>query len=657
MAIRPDLLRVDPSNPPAWVLYAHATLLRATGYGDEGLLNAWQQWAGATSHAFLPATPIVQSNAVVMSDGVNGIVSYEGTRNIPQLLLQIVGSGQTTSPTYTGRASSFDLWCAIQRNELVMGALSDLPAGSGITLIGHSLGGALAHVTANQQASVGIYAPLSLVTFGQPRTGDPTFCSATTTPYTRVTNAADPVPSIPPTYSTVSTVLSVLSFGAAQWHYVHTSPSWVPAAGTLTENPNQTATGALEFDVAAALATGTAFNEQFIQNHYLGQYAYNLAAVLAVQTGYPNLTALVMMNAQLDQMDMLTFGAPLPPLAVPSPGVFAAPNVIIMPTPGNPVIPSPEVGLTVESRGMALSPVISHQTGPILAGASQMANYAKVTLFFQVGNQGWSESWWSNAAEGGPDTVAPAARGLAANRIAICGIGVSINFIRISIYAVPLQFPVPPRQSKLYVLSPPAVANVAVYGFTDVPENALLCLCTPSQAAPNKLVYFRGIPDNFIQGSPVPSGNIIGYFGGPWDRLVAFLQKGQWGWVGKIPNNGPVQITALTSVLPGGTITFTTAGTPFLGLPQGTIVPVRFSKITTPGNLNGVHPVVVGANPNQGTTRKPIASLAWSNNGFVTYNGLAWQQVSTITYQRVGERKVGRVFAPPRGRSRVRPTA
>ncbi len=656
MAIRPELLRVDPANPPAWVLYAHATLLRATGYGDASLLSTWQAWAGATSNTFLEATPVIQSNAVIMSDGSNAIVSYEGTRNLPQLLLQIVGSGQSPWASYAGRASSFDLWCAVERNAGVMAALSDLPTGAGITLIGHSLGGAIAHVTANQQANAGPYAPLSLVTYGQPRTGDPAFCDGTATPYTRVTNAADPVPSIPPTYSVASAVLSSLSFGLAQWHYVHTSPSWIPVSGALVQNTDQTTTGQLEFDVAAALATGTAFNGEFVQNHYLGQYCYNLAEVLTNQTGFPDLTALAEMNAQLDQMDRITFGAPLPPLAVPSPGVFGSPSVVIPPGGGNPIIPSQQVGQTLELRGMTFSGVVSHQTGPILAGASSMAQFAKCTFFFQVGNQGWSESWWSNFITGGVSAVADSAYGLAQLRAGILGIGASINFMRISFYSAPLVFPPLPRSSKLFPLTPPLTSNVSVYGNVDVPENALLFNCTPTNPAPPKLVYFRGIPDNFIMGSPVPSGQPINWFGGPLTRLMKALTGGQWGWVGKNPAAAPVQITALAQILPGGTISITSAGTPFIGIPVGTIVPVRFSKLTTPGNLNGVRPCIVLGN-NMCQTRKPIASLPWSGNGFLAYNGAAWQQVGAMTYQRVGERKVGRVFAPPRGRSRVRATA
>ena len=571
-------MRVDPSNPAAWVLYAHVTLLRATGYGNAEMLAAWQAWAGATSYTFLEATAFIQSNAVVMSDGANAIISYEGTRNVHQLLLQIVGSGQTSTLAFPGKVSTFDYWCAVQRNAAVLGALSSLPAGAGITLTGHSLGGALAQVTANMQQNGGPYSPISLVTFGQPRTGDPAFCAATATPFTRLTNAADPVPNIPPTYQILSQIVNFLSPVQIFWNYVHTSPNWIPADGALVQNTNPTTTGSLEGQIALALATGTAFNGELFQNHYLGQYAYNLAAVLVNQTGFSDLTALVQLNGQMDQLDRMSYGAPLPPLAIPSPGVFGDPNVTISNSPGNPVIPTQDMGGTVELRGMAFSPVVSRNFDPILPGAFVMPNYAKVTMFFQVGNQGWSESWWSNAASGGPDTVAPAARALAANRIQICGIGVTINFIRISIYPVPLQFPTPPRQSKLYVLSPPIASGYSVFGTTDVPENALLCVCTPSAPAPNKLVYFRGIPDNFIANSPVPSGNPINWLGFPWTNLVNYLQKSQWGWVGKNPSAGPQQLTALTSILPGGTISFTTAATPFLGIPAGTIVPRALLK-------------------------------------------------------------------------------
>ncbi len=644
------------NNPPAWVLYALATLARATEYGTPDLLATWQAWAGGSSTAYLPPEGVLFSGVAVVSDGTNAIVSYEGSRSTTQIFAQIVGSGQGSSPSYVGKCSTFDYWYAVQRNAEVFAELEHLPPGSGITLIGHSLGAAVAQVTNNVLQVSHAYAPLSLVTYGQPRTGNSEFAASTVTPFTRVVNAGDPVPAIPPTYSTVAALLSLFSTEYLNWNYEHTSPSWDLSFNSMQQNFTQTPTGAVEWQVAGAIATGNIFAGEFSRNHYLGAYTYNLQSVLALQTGFPNVTPLVQMNAELDQLDRITYGAPQPPLTVPSPGVFADPHVAILPTPAAPVIPSQDVGQSVELRGLTFTPPISSVLDPILSRSFMSAPYAKITLFFQCKNQGWSETWWDNAVTGGPDTMVADAQSLATKRICMCGPETSINFIRISVVTLPLVFPAPPRQSRIYPQNPPITTTFSTVGPGDVPENALLCQCTTASNAQKKLVYMRGLPDSAVINAGQINVSPGNYFGGNWTRWVNYIKSGRWGWTGKLTGVIPNAISALTQILPGGTISFVCGGNPFAGVPVGSIISVRFSKISTPGNLNGVHPVVVmGAN--SGQTRKPIAMLPWSNNGFVTWNAMQFNPVTQFNFQRIGERKVGRIFSPPRGRARVRPTA
>ena len=657
MTFKPGLTNINPAAPALWALYAHVTLLRCTGYGTPELLQAWNDWAGGTSFAWEPPTSTYQSSVTVAQDGVTAILAYEGTRNFKQLVGQIIASGQVSAAPAAGNVSAFDLWVANGVNPSVLAHLGGLPTGSPALVIGHSLGGALAMVTTSQLEKTGRLTPESLVTFGQPRTGDDTFGPSLTTPYTRVVATNDPVPNVPPTNHRFANYVHVVSQAQVGYFYEHPNLAWIVDPLQFTRQAGPDRTGTLSWQVAMALATGVSFGSDLFFYHFLGTYANSLHFALLETTGYPNLSALVALNQQLDVLDGATYG-PQPPLPVlPSPGVFGDPQIAIAPTPGPPIIPVQDVGGMVESRQIAIVGVRSFVIDGILPGVIPMAVYGKCTFFYAAGTVGWSETWWTNAASGTPDAILPAARTLANARLALSGVNTFLQYIRITLVNVPLLFPSPARQTKLFVINPQAGA-ASGYGATDAPEVAMILRLSPNVAgAPPKLVYIRGIPDAYVTnaGNPVSAPNI--FFGSNWTAFVNQLVGTQWGWGGKSTGAVPPQLLASLTQNAGGTISFTTnAPGPFGFIPAGSIVPVRFSKIQTPGNLNGVHPIVVSG-PTAGTTAKRIAMLPWSNNGFAAYNGFGITQISKVDFLRIGERKTGRPFAPPRGRARVRPTA
>ena len=74
----------------------------------------------------------------------------------------------------------------------VLDAVGDRP----LFLAGHSMGGALAVLTAVRLAKLG-RPPVATYTFGAPRVGDPAFCAAYALPTYRVVNRLDLVPEMP----------------------------------------------------------------------------------------------------------------------------------------------------------------------------------------------------------------------------------------------------------------------------------------------------------------------------------------------------------------------------------------------------------------------------------------------------------------------------
>jgi triacylglycerol lipase len=80
-------------------------------------------------------------------------------------------------------------WYKIER-------LLKLADGRPLFLTGHSMGGALAVLTACRLAKIG-RAPVAIYTFGSPRVGDRTFCSGYRLPTYRIVNRLDLVPEMP----------------------------------------------------------------------------------------------------------------------------------------------------------------------------------------------------------------------------------------------------------------------------------------------------------------------------------------------------------------------------------------------------------------------------------------------------------------------------
>lgn len=663
MAFLPGLMTVDQTTPAAWALYGLCTLTRLCYYQAQGYAQRWARWAGATDWTLIPETPVICSSACVMTDGTGqAIVAWEGTRNIQQIVGNFVASAQTEQIPLRGNAHNFFQWVNLERLPAIAVALGSIPPGGNLCLTGHSLGGACANLQGKRWSYDSAYAINSCVTFGQPRTGDRTWEDTIFFPRVRVVNTNDPVPSVPPNTVVANAILGGLTLGNFTYQYEFLGSQFKLTPPTLTTEGTQPTTLQSSQALAAAMLDGSIFSAAPFIAHLLASYCAALAPIAIMQGGPVDLAPLVNLNELMDSVDGVTFTQPLPPVTVPSPGIFADPRAVVGRGHLNIEVPLTDVGEVVESRQMSLrliSPVVS---GGVLSEANVAYTHAKVTWWFQAQNYGWSESLFMVQQGQKPSDNFAIALGLVTKLLGMCGSNTSCGYMRISMKTLPNNYPSPRPRRLSQLFSFPFIAGYApaapggAKAFTDFPEVAIILSFTPSAAgfAP-KLMYLRGIPDDFdVQGGTPGAATLVGYFGANWTNFYNQLVNGNWGWEGQSPTLSKLQqpITGLVQSTPAGAPSVTCASSPFATF--NGIVPCRFSKLVTPGNLNGVHPLRV-TSTTTAMFKQPTAMLPWDGvSGELSINVEDFTAVEDVEFTRLGERKCGAVFPRIRGRQRVR---
>lgn len=663
MPFRPGLMTVDPANPPAWALYGLCTLNRLCYYQLDALALDWARWAGATSYVLIPESATILSTAAVMFDEAgNTIIAFEGTRNIAQLVGEIVGSAQTEQIPNRGKAGNFWQWILAQRLPAINRAIASLPSRAPICVVGHSLGGAIGQLQAKAWDYANAYTITSLVTFGQPRTGDFEFENTTFVPRVRVVNTGDPVPYIPPNAPATNAIISVGSLGYVTYEYIFLGDQFRIAPPNLVKEGLQPTTGESVGAIASELLQGNTPAAPPFEPHLLSQYCSGLGLIALRQGAVIPLGPLSGLNQAMDTFDSINVNAPFPPISPPSPGILADPNTRISPAPGPPITPVQDLGLGVESRNQVLELLPRPMVGGVLAEVAMPYTHAKVTWWFQCNGLGWTESLLVVANGQTPQSNYGAAFSMLQAILGMCGSNTTAGYLRISMKTLPQNYPLvrPTRSSQLYAF--PFLAGSAPPGpgggkpYTDKPQVAIILTMTPVTAgfAP-KLMYIRGIPDDFdVQGGQPGAPTLIGYFGANWTALILTLTSGSWGWQGKNPTLSPfdLPLTNIVQSVPPGNPIVTCAGNPWFGL--NGVVPTRLASITTPGNLNGVHPLRVLT----GTTaqfKQPTAMLPWDGfTGTVSVDIPDFTAILDVDFDRLGERKCGAVFPRIRGRARAR---
>jgi hypothetical protein len=351
--IRNGLMYVDSNYPSAWSCYALGTLARCLYYGRDDFINMWAAWAGADSYVFLPYVENRVSSIVILQDASQALIGCEGTRDRGQMWRQIFSCVNTSSDFCTGKPHAWFHYCFLQRYQTILDALQPLPNTAYVTLTGHSLGGALANIFANASIRNNLYRVRSLVTFGQPRTGDPAFVAQAIPNFTRIANDFDPVPEVPPPWlKQIGWVFKLLN-PLQNFMYRHQNDAWVLGANGEVYRQGFNFLATLPPQLWAWFDSPVAYGD-FIQiNHIMSEYNRRLRFRVEQQADKPNMQTMFDLNYAMDRLDL----DPATVLPAISPGpafeTMADPNVIYPLGSGVPHIPPADSGTTIEQRGVA----------------------------------------------------------------------------------------------------------------------------------------------------------------------------------------------------------------------------------------------------------------------------------------------------------------
>lgn len=182
-----------PPFPVDAVFLANVATLQESGNGGAAALQGMALSPGKA--IILPGVVGGTISAIVFTfDAGFQVVSITGTNSLFQLLGQMAASFLVPFANLPGRTSA---WFALDTSLVIAAALPLLSPSIPTGFIGHSLGGAVAALSALYAASLG-YNVQSVLTIGSPKVGDAQLASALSTlPYYRLEVQGDIVPSIP----------------------------------------------------------------------------------------------------------------------------------------------------------------------------------------------------------------------------------------------------------------------------------------------------------------------------------------------------------------------------------------------------------------------------------------------------------------------------
>ena len=274
----------------------------------------------------------------------------------------------------------------------------------------------------------------------------------------------------------------------------------------------------------------------------------------------------------------------------------------------------------------------------------------KMTMLFNFGGQGWSESWYNSASSipSDPD-VAPYST-LAIARQGLCAKYVQLMGWRIT-------DAVNPRLSVIHRFPNPAITG----DLPDVASSAWLIDVKTGSGQGTRQLWLRGVADDWTVYDPLAQRfTFTGTIQRKFNALAKVLTNTSW----ELRNRKPLStsttaqpITAIAAVPAGIGCTFT------LGT-GGTVDPKKPLVVTGVRKplsyLNGVYQPLVGFTITGSTVSlrsKSISAFnvtqyqtgAWCRNPDYTFNAISSMNVSYVA-----ERKVGKAFFVPRGRRSAR---
>jgi hypothetical protein len=193
-AIRRVTLTFDPADPSfnrANALYlAHASDIAYA----RSPAKAARERLGLSAVGFL--NTVTRTRGFLGVCDTHAVLAFRGTNParltnwVTDAVVRLVECGEYDGRVHHGFSA------ALQRSWDKVEPILNAAAGKPLFLTGHSMGGALAVLTACRLAKTG-RPPIATYTFGAPRVGDPAFCDGYALPTYRVVNRLDFVPEMP----------------------------------------------------------------------------------------------------------------------------------------------------------------------------------------------------------------------------------------------------------------------------------------------------------------------------------------------------------------------------------------------------------------------------------------------------------------------------
>lgn len=276
----------------------------------------------------------------------------------------------------------------------------------------------------------------------------------------------------------------------------------------------------------------------------------------------------------------------------------------------------------------------------------------KVTLIFEGGSRGWTESFILNGIGNDHTKQIPAVDRMCRLRAALLAPPCFIKGYRIS-----LEGTGPDALLSYDIFRP---ASVTTPGGTTVtldaaadPDQALLIRCSNSTMSKHRFIYLRGIPDDIEVRYGRYDKNVF------WSVLMKKyldnLTGGPWGWMG-VDDAASVKKVPVLNVEEGvnGNTSFTFQGNLFpAGLDPLKPVKIRVSGINKKSPANGVH-IVYPKQRDLAVTVNALAPGKYHFGGRASYTPLTFYAIQNAEDQKIVTRETGAPLLSSRGRAPAR---
>lgn len=221
------LLRSRELAPDYWKSYVLGTFLRAVSMGREDIIDDWTAAVGGTEIYYSPPNDNTLSGCGIVRDEFSAVIAFQGTDSNFNLMNQVLQSPQAPFDGLTGTVNAYYGACFFERKAAFQNVINALPTDFQLFFLGHSAGGAIAHVAYRWFDHHVNFRTRGCITFGQPRAGNPRFCTATTSPFLRWIAQDDSIPGLPPNEYQAFGLIGSFAGNVLGLNYRHARDGWV----------------------------------------------------------------------------------------------------------------------------------------------------------------------------------------------------------------------------------------------------------------------------------------------------------------------------------------------------------------------------------------------------------------------------------------------